>query len=1192
LWPRRRSPRRRSLQVARLRVESLEARCVLSTSGLNSLAGSQPEVEPNDTVDQAQLLGDLSTLPATSVVGSIGNSPAAAADVDWYSFTLDGPAHVSLDLQNRGKGAPLDGVLSLYNNDQFDFTDVYDPLGYRLLTQAAAGPSGDARIERDLGPGTYEVAVSGAGNLYFHPLMAGSGLGGSIGDYNIQLSATPLNLGPNDGPAVLTSDPAASSVLSASPFVIRLDLGSALDPTTVVVDQTVRLTYNPKGTFGDSNDQDVPLAWVNVGAGGTEVQLAPNAPLAPGFYQVFLAGDSSTGSPVVADVNETPLGATAAHPDGQDFTETFQVKGIKGQTGPDAASDDTPANAHNLGNITRSNLVQVAGAIGNDPFYNNSDPAHNPANDVDLYHFQITGPGRYAVVAEVWAGRIGSPLDPGVSLYRLNPADGSLEFLAGNNDTTNKAPATDGSNPLFLDSLSSQGLTAGDYYVAVADGANTPSPAEGQLLGSPGLLDPSMTHSAQNGSSTGPYVLNLLVQPAPSPPTVIQTSPASGAVLTQPPTQLTVQFNEPVNIQQQAYDNFLATGYCTSPAAYIEGSDGTKYYPRFDSYKPATNQVILLMLDRLPPGTYGLHLSGPGGLADLGGNPLVGNDPSGDFVLPFTVTAPDPVQTSGKGPGGQIVAQPDANGSQDLGALFPYELQAGITLVDTPGGNTTATATAGAGQTYQFTLLQDASYFFTLSGSNLPAAAHLELLGANGKTIPSGSRDGGATLFGEFPAGSYSVIVVGVPPGAPYQIRFTLAKQVDSPIPLVYGPTSALQLHFNTFTLQSPLNGSSSTSTGTGSTNGSTGSSTPDPTSGSPTRNASSPTSPTATETTGTSSPAPGPMLIPLAPSSDGSGIAPAASSPAVSTALAAGPLGTPTASVASTSAAVVTLAEHETTGAASQAENLVSANLALLGVGPVGGVSPSGSLTASVQVVQVSIPVQVNSLVPVGLVSLVTLTRSGEFGEPVGPVPDPEREPPSVALTGVIPAAEAAATAAAAATVAVALPAPDSRIGHVENPTRTVLTPEEETSTLPGEPGPARESLVANEAAGPARTETLVPAGLAVATKSEASQAGGVPLGDTGTGSVEALATASGPWLLMTAVLATVTLYLRHRRLARGKAVRQFSSGGPPARGPFRLWGLRSTQPHWRGAQPGRTPGPASSRSKTPSRPRHLINP
>ena len=91
---RRQVPRRRPIYAACLRVESLEARSLLSASGTDGLAGSQSLAEPNPTADQALVLGDLSIDPQAQVDGTIGNGPAGAADVDWYSFTLDGPAAV------------------------------------------------------------------------------------------------------------------------------------------------------------------------------------------------------------------------------------------------------------------------------------------------------------------------------------------------------------------------------------------------------------------------------------------------------------------------------------------------------------------------------------------------------------------------------------------------------------------------------------------------------------------------------------------------------------------------------------------------------------------------------------------------------------------------------------------------------------------------------------------------------------------------------------------------------------------------------------------------------------------------------------------------------------------------------------------------------------------------------------------
>src|SRR5262249_33761131 len=160
-------------------------------------------------------------------------------------------------------------------------------------------------------------------------------------------------------------------------------------------------------------------------------------------------------------------------------------------------------------------------------------------------HFRVAGTGQYALVAEVFAGRFGSPLDPGVSLFRLDPHDHRLHFVAGDDNTDDTAKTTDNfGTPLRNDSVLYASLTAGeDYYVAVADGSNTPSPLEGMPQGFPGVYDPNIPNSAQRGvlGNTGPYVLNLFVQVAPDPPHVVATSPIAGETLTQIPTQLTVK---------------------------------------------------------------------------------------------------------------------------------------------------------------------------------------------------------------------------------------------------------------------------------------------------------------------------------------------------------------------------------------------------------------------------------------------------------------------------------------------------------------------------------------------------------------------------------------------------------------------------------------------------------------------------
>jgi hypothetical protein len=357
-------------------MESLEGRSLL-TALLPAVPLTGPV--PNETLDQAINVGGLSTGQVVALPGSIGNGPFGGADVEWYSFTLDHSMLIDAALNQASQGGAFQGILSLYNNDPWDFQDPYNPDGYRLLEQNAGSSAGGAVIDRLLGPGTYDLAVSGAGNANFHPLLAGSGYAGHTGDFVFQLTAIDAGLGPNDGPAVLTADPAPYAVLASSPFEVRLDLSAALDPTTILPGQDVQLTYNPDGQFGNGSDQPVALNAYNpfnFSTTANELQITPEAPLAPGYYKVTLSGnlDANPGQPVLAAPGGgLPLGSDAAHPDGQDFSYICQVNGIDGNTEP-ASSDDTAATAHNLGDVSAAGLVQVAGAIGVDPYYNPASP--------------------------------------------------------------------------------------------------------------------------------------------------------------------------------------------------------------------------------------------------------------------------------------------------------------------------------------------------------------------------------------------------------------------------------------------------------------------------------------------------------------------------------------------------------------------------------------------------------------------------------------------------------------------------------------------------------------------------------------------------------------------------------------------------------------------------------------------------
>jgi hypothetical protein len=751
------------------------------------------EIEPNDTLDHAQKLPDLSVVGQLQVLGQLGNNTAGGADVDWYSFTLNQASSVQFNVTALSPVSPLKSVLTLYNSDPNDPADYYDPVGHRLLVQQdGATQGGNAHLVWSLAAGTYYAAVSGSGDLYFHPLIAGSGYPGSTGAYDLRLKATSLGLTSSDGPVVLASDPQPGANLSSSPFGLRFDLSSALDPSQIGP-QSVQLIENATGQFGQG-DQVLSLANWNFSNSANELQLMPAAPLGPGFYEVVLAGLESPGRLVLTDLGGQPLGKDALHPLGQDFALRFQVSGIEGNAGLTTSGDNTAATARPLGDITHAGLVQVNGAIGNDP----TDLVPFDASDVDLYRFQISGSGTYALTAEVFAGRIGSPLMPAVSLLQYDAASNVFHILQANAGTQNQTLTHDGSSvPLASDPEFTAALTPGVYYLAVTDAGNAPFPDPAGLpLVMFDNFDPVAAQQSGMGFSTGNYVLNLQVTPDNDPPQVTSVTLANGtplrqgAVLSTPPSQVNVTFSEPVSLLQLLQGTEIETGTNALQAAYIQGGSN-QYYLGLDSVDNGGRAAHFILYDRLPGGSYQLHLSGAAGLTDLGGNPLLGNQPGGDFVLSFTVAGPT------LGPSREDVEPNDSPAqAQNLGVLFPIELVNGIQIARDAQSlaNSQSTDTADY---FSFTVLQTKTYGFILNNTGSVSGLQVSISGA--------SLSGWLSLkfFGAFASeqldpGTYLLRVGGWSAqqrlNVTYQLEISIGQAADLPPPLTQGAAPAIQI--------------------------------------------------------------------------------------------------------------------------------------------------------------------------------------------------------------------------------------------------------------------------------------------------------------------------------------------------------------------------------------------------------------
>ncbi len=303
----RRQDSRHPLPAVRLSLETLEPRTLPATHTLAAALAAIVETEPNDTIDQAQSLGNLNTQGQVTVDGTIGRGTSGAADIDWYRFTLLHASDVSLLTRAAQPQRPFVSNLSLYGSTE-PVNGLTGLAPYRLLAQDdGADHGGTAQLGRRLAPGTYFVAVSSSGSQYFHPLIAGSGYPEKMGAYELLLQASGLGLSASNGPVVLATEPAAGTDVDHSPFVIRIDFSTALAPRSIRLGSNVQLRLMAATQTG-VHPQPVPLASASFDPIADELELVPAAPLGPGSYEIFLAGNASSGLNPLTDPAGKPLG--------------------------------------------------------------------------------------------------------------------------------------------------------------------------------------------------------------------------------------------------------------------------------------------------------------------------------------------------------------------------------------------------------------------------------------------------------------------------------------------------------------------------------------------------------------------------------------------------------------------------------------------------------------------------------------------------------------------------------------------------------------------------------------------------------------------------------------------------------------------------------------------------------------------
>lgn len=149
-------------------------------------------IEPNDTIFEANDSGLSSSNPGVFFdSGFIGDNFefASTDDVDLIEFQLDAGDRVTIDIDAAEFGSELDSVLRLFDSD-----------GNELVVS-----DDDPALDEDFTldsfidftaefSDTYYVGVSSFSNFDYDPFVEGSGIGGSTGEYDIEIFVESIQL--------------------------------------------------------------------------------------------------------------------------------------------------------------------------------------------------------------------------------------------------------------------------------------------------------------------------------------------------------------------------------------------------------------------------------------------------------------------------------------------------------------------------------------------------------------------------------------------------------------------------------------------------------------------------------------------------------------------------------------------------------------------------------------------------------------------------------------------------------------------------------------------------------------------------------------------------------------------------------------------------------------------------------------
>ena len=283
----------------------------------------------------------------------------------------------------------------------------------------------------------------------------------------------------------------------------------------------------------------------------------------------------------------------------------------------------------------------------------------------------------------------------------------------------------------------------------------------------------------------------------PEPPRVVSASPAAGATI----DQTSHVPGRPVQRGGQP------------PGSGLAGPGGHR---RGDLHRGARRGQVF------PPARLVRPRDPHGHILDAGWPGRMGNTSStspGRTAWPISAAIPSPATTRGatmsfasrsRGPtagckgtrrtGTRSTRNLGSDTSQDLGVLFPNEVQAGVTLRRGPASNG-GDPLAPVEEVYRFRVLRGQSYLFRLDGPNLPDGARIVLTDGAGNDVMIDSLGSGRTLFGHLDPGTYSIRVMGwtsgESAGVEYELRISAFESGDNPAPLLDGPAPAIRLRLD-----------------------------------------------------------------------------------------------------------------------------------------------------------------------------------------------------------------------------------------------------------------------------------------------------------------------------------------------------------------------------------------------------------